>query len=136
VPDRIFDDIGDRCVVLVRVLDHLRPVAPAEEVVDAPVPRVEGPRIASVEVAHSLVEVRLPGLDDEVEVVPHEAADVEAPAIAPRDAIKQLNEEVAVVVVAGDRHLIVAAGDDVVDGAGLERSVGAAHPATVASVAA
>jgi len=57
VVDGVLDDVLDGRVVLLLVLDHFRPVASAEEVVDAPVPLVEGPGVAAVQVAHALVEV-------------------------------------------------------------------------------
>jgi hypothetical protein len=120
VPDGVLDDIGDGCVIFVRVLDHLRPVAAAEEVVDASVTLVEGAGVAAVQVAHALVEVRLWSLDDQVEVIPHDAADMHAPAVAPRDSAEEVEEQGAVLVVEDDRHVVVAAGDHVVHGTGFE----------------
>jgi hypothetical protein len=101
--------------------------------VDAPVALVEGAGVPAVQVAHPLVEVRLRRLDHEVVVIPHQAADVQAPAVALLDAAEQMDEGEAILVVEDDGQVVVAAGDDVVDGAGLEVPVAAAHRATVAA---
>jgi hypothetical protein len=132
VSDRVFDDVGDRCVVLLGAFDHLRPVAAAENVVDASVPLVEGAGIAAVQVAHPLVEVRFRRLDEEMEVIPHQAADVQPPVVPLRYAAEQVDEEAPVVVVDDDRGVVVAACDDVVDRTGFEFAQRAAHAATVA----
>jgi len=58
VVERIVDDVVDRRRVLLVRLDHLRPVPAAEDVILPLVPFVEGARVASVEVAHPLGEVR------------------------------------------------------------------------------
>jgi len=79
---------------------------------------VERPRILAVEVAHAVREVCDGGLDEQVVVVPEQAADVETPAIPAFDVLEDLDEDPAVVVVAEDRLVVVALRRDVVAGAG------------------
>jgi hypothetical protein len=136
VVDRVSDDVLESRAVLLLALDHFRPVAPAEEVVDAPVALVEGAGVAAVQVAHALVEVRLGRLEQEVVVVPHQAADVHQPAVAALDPAQNVEEDDPVVVVVHDRRVVVPAGHDVVGRAGEEDAVRSAHEATVAAVAA
>jgi hypothetical protein len=97
--DGVPDDVLAGRVVLVVALDQLRPVAAAENVVDASVPLVEGSGVAAVQVAHALVEVGLRRLDEEVVVVAHQAADLHLPAVAALDAAEDVEEDDAVVVV-------------------------------------
>jgi hypothetical protein len=47
---------------------------------------VERARVAAVQVTHARVEVRRRGLHDQVVVVSHQAAGVQAPAVSPLDA--------------------------------------------------
>jgi hypothetical protein len=127
VVDGVLDDVVERGVVLLLGLDHLRPVAPAEEVILAAVSFVEGPGIAAVQVPHPQVEVRLGGLDQEVVVVSHQAADVHPPPVAPLDPPENLEEDDPVRVVAHDRGMVVPAGHDVVASAGAEVSAWPSH---------
>src|SRR5438094_1656835 len=133
VMDGVPDDVLAGRVVLVVALDQLRPVAAAENVVDASVPLVEGSSVAAVQVAHALVEVGLRRLDEEVVVVAHQAADLHLPAVAALDAAEDVEEDDAVVVVYNDRRVVVPAGHDVVRGAGKDDAVGPSHAATVAA---
>jgi hypothetical protein len=132
VADRVEDDVCHGGLVRVGVLDHFGPVAPPEDVVDSPVAVVESAGVAAVQVSHALVEVRLGRLHDEVEVVPHQAARVRLPAIALLDATEKAEQEPAVLVVVDDRHVVVAAGDNVVHSSGFEMAVRSAHAATLA----
>jgi hypothetical protein len=131
VVDGVLDDVLERRAVLLLGLDHLRPVAPAEEVVLSSVPLVEGPGVTAVQVPHALVEVRLGCLNEEVVVVPHQAADVHPPPVATLDPAEDVQEDDPVLVVAHDRGVVVPAGHGVVAGAGAEVSVRASHPANV-----
>ena len=70
--------------------------------------------------------------DDEVVVIAHQAARVEAPAVPSRDAAQLMEEDAAVVVVEEAQLFVVAARRDVVPGAGGEIALGAGHGATVA----
>jgi hypothetical protein len=133
VVDGVPDDVLDGCVVLLLALDQLRPVAAAEDVVHAPPALVEGSGVAAVQVAHALVEVRLRRLDEEVVVVPHQAAHVHLPPVAALDPAEDVEEDDAVVVVDDDRRMVVPAGHDVVRAAGEDDAMRPSHVATVAA---
>ena len=130
--ERIVDDVVDRRRVLLVRLDHLRPVPAAEDVILPLVPFVEGARVASVEVAHPLGEVRHGGLDEEVVVVAHQAAHVSPPAVTPFDPAQDVEEDDPVSIVEHDRRVVVAPNPDVVVGAGGEVTVGPSHLPKVA----
>jgi hypothetical protein len=127
----IVDDVFDRSLVLLVRLDHLRPVAAAEDVILPLVTLVEGAGVAAVQVAHPVGEVRERGLDEEVVVVPHEAAHVGAPAVAPFDPAQDVEEEDPVSIVQHDRRVVVAADPDVVIGAGFEVTERPSHRSKV-----
>ena len=93
---------------------------------------VKGAGVFAVQVAHSVGEVRVPRLDDEVVVVAHQAPGVEAPAIPSRHAPQLVEEPAAVVVVQEAELLVVPARRDVVPGAGGEVAARSSHAATVA----
>jgi hypothetical protein len=128
----IVDDVFDRGPVLLVRLDHLRPVAATEEVVLPSVAFVEGPGVAAVQIPHSLVEVRHRGLDEQVVVISHEAANVSAPAVAPFHPAQDVEEDDPVSIVHDDRRVVVAADPDVVVRAGFEVTEGASHRSKVA----
>jgi hypothetical protein len=121
------DDVFQGRLVLLLRLDQLRPVAPAEKMVLAAVLLVEGACIAAVQIPHARVEVRGRGLHNEVVVVSHQAARVQAPAVAPFDASEEVEEDDAVFAVERDRRAVVPAGHDVVVAPGHERSVRSSH---------
>ena len=91
--NRIVDHVVDRVVVLLLGLDQLRPEAPAEDVIAAPVALVELAGVSAIQVAHAIREVRAEGLNDQVVVVPHQAAHVSAPAVAPFDPAQDMEED-------------------------------------------
>ena len=128
----IVDDVLDRRLVLIVRLDHLRPVAAAEDVVLPSVPFVECTGVTAVQVSHSLVEVWQRGLDEQVVVVPHQAAHVSAPAVAPFDPAQDVEEDDPISIVHDDRRVVVAADPDVVVRAGFEVAEGASHRSKVA----
>jgi hypothetical protein len=128
----IVDDVLERGLVLLVRLDHLRPVAATEEVILPSVALVEGPGVATVQVPHSLVEVRQRGLDQQVVVVTHQAPHVNAPAVAPFDPAQDVEEDDPVSIVHHDRRVVVAADPDVVVRAGLEVTEGTSHRPKVA----
>ena len=74
--DRVFEDVLERLVVLLRGLDLFRPEATAEDVVLAAVAVVEGAGVLTVQVPHPVREVGERGLDEEVVVVAEQAAGV------------------------------------------------------------
>jgi hypothetical protein len=128
----IVDDVFDRGLVLLVRLDHLRPVAAAEDVILPLVALVEGPGVATVQVTHSLVEVRQRGLDEQVVVIAHQAAHVGAPGVAPFDPAQDVEEDDPVSIVQHDGRVVVAADPDVVVRAGFEVTEGASHCSKVA----
>jgi len=128
----IVDDVFDSGLVLLVRLDHLRPVAAAEDVILPLVALVEGPGVATVQVPHSLVEVRQRGFDEQVIVVTHQAAHVSAPAVALFHPAQDVKEDDPVSIVHDDRRVVVAADPDVVVRAGFEVTEGASHRSKVA----
>jgi hypothetical protein len=96
------------------------------------VPLVEGAGVAAVQVAHPVGEVRERSLDDKVVVVPHQAAHVRAPAVAPFDPAQDVEEDDPVSVVPHDRRMVVATDPDVVIRTGGEVTVGPTHSPKVA----
>jgi hypothetical protein len=100
---------------------------PPENVVAAAVEGVEGARVLTVQVAHPGREVRLRRLDEEVVVVAQEAAGVQPPSVPADDSAQLVEESAAVVVVEEAERAVVAAGRDVVPGAGSEVAAGASH---------
>jgi hypothetical protein len=127
VVERVVEHVFDRGRVLLLRFDQLRPEAPAEDVVASSVALVEGPRVAAVQVAHAVREVRFRRLDDQVVVVAHQAADVDPPLVPLHDPVEDLEEDDAVAVVQHDRCVVVAARRDVVKRAGCEVSPWAGH---------
>jgi hypothetical protein len=132
VVERIVHDVLDGRLILLVGLDRLRPVAPAEEVVDPSVALVEGARVAAVQIPHAFVEVRLGRLDDQVEMVAHQAAHVHAPVVAALDAAEDVEEDAAILVIEDDGTVVVAACRDVVEGTGFEVAAWASHCPKVA----
>jgi phosphohistidine swiveling domain-containing protein len=125
--ERVVDDVFECGFVLLLRFDQLRPEAPAEDVVAAAVAFVEGARVGAVQVAHAVGEVRARRLDDQVVVVPQQAADVGPPVVAALHAPQDVHEDDAVPVVQHDRSLVVAARRDVVVRAGGEVAMWATH---------
>jgi hypothetical protein len=121
------DYVFERGFVLLLRFDQLRPEAPAKDMVAAAVPFVEGARVGAVQVAHAVGEVGDGRLDDEVVVVPQQAADMNAPVVAAHHTPQDVHEDHAVPVVQHDRSLVVAARCDVVVGAGGEVAMRATH---------
>jgi hypothetical protein len=130
--DGVVEDVLVGVRVLLLGLDQDRVEAASEHVVAAPVALVEGARVGAVQVAHAVGEVRRRRLDDEVVVVSHQAANVDAPAVTPFDAPENVGPDDPVPVVEDDRELVVPACRDVVDRAGREVAAGTAHPVNLA----
>jgi hypothetical protein len=131
VVEGIVDDVLERGLVLLVRLDHLRPVAAAEDVILPLVALVEGAGVAAVQIPHAVGEVRERRLDEEVVVIPHQAAHVGAPAVAPLDPAQDVEEDDPVSIVKHDRRVIVATDADVVVGAGFEVTEGPSHRSKV-----
>jgi hypothetical protein len=76
---------------------------------------VERDRVDAVEVLHSLGDVRVRRLNDEVVVVCHQREGVDGPVALARDLAEQTDEEPSVGIVDVDRLLPDAARDHVVN---------------------
>jgi hypothetical protein len=131
VVEGVVDDVLDRGFVLLVRLDHLGPVAAAEDVILPLVAFVEGAGVAAVQVPHPVGEVRQRGLDEDVVVVPNQAAHVRAPAVAPFDPAQDVEENHPVAIVHDDRSVVVAADPDVVEGTSFEVAVRPSHRSKV-----
>ena len=129
--DGVVQDVLERLVVLLFRLDHLRPEAAAKDVVLPTVTLVEGSRVLSVQVAHAVGQVCQRRFDEQVVVVPEQAACVKPPAVAAPHPAQQLHEDAAVPVVEEDRRVVVPFRPDVVVGAHLEVTVWSSHAPTV-----
>jgi hypothetical protein len=100
------------------VLDHPRGEAVPEEVPAPSVAEVEPLGVASVEALQAGREVGLRGLDDQLEVVRHQAEDLAAPTEAVDAVGEELEEGQPVVVVADDRGSVHAASRHVEEAVG------------------
>src|SRR5215210_2184063 len=95
------------------------PVEPTLEQMPAlGVPPVEPLGVPAVEPLHSLGDVRLRRLDQEMEVVGHQAIAVAPPAVPPHHGFQELDEGGVVGVVVEDRLPTIAPRDHVIDAAG------------------
>jgi hypothetical protein len=121
--DRVVEDVLERVVVLLLGFDHPRPEPSAEDVVLSAVALVERAGVLAVQVPHPVGEVGAGGLDEQVVVVSQEAPGVEAPAVAPPDALQDLDEDGAIPVVLEDRSVVVPLRPDVVVGADCQIAV-------------
>ena len=126
--DGIVEDVLECGLVLLLRFDRLRPVAAPEDMALPPVALVEGSGVAAVQVAHPLVQVRSRRFEDEVVVVPHHAADVDAPAVPAFDTPEEVEEDHPVLAVDDDRCVVVPAAPDVVVAAGDDVTLGTSHP--------
>jgi hypothetical protein len=129
--NRVVEDVFVGIRVLLLRFDQDRVEAAAEHVVAAPMAFVERPCVGAVEVAHAVGKVRRGRFDYQVVVVPHEAANVDAPAVAAFDAPEDVGPDDPVPVVEDDPALVVSSGGDVVDRTGREVTAGAAHRSNV-----
>jgi hypothetical protein len=123
----VVEDVVHGVLVLLLGLDDPGPEALAEDVVAAPVPLVEGSGVAAVEVAHAVGEVRGRRLEDEVVVVAHQTACVDAPAVAALDSSEGVGEDHPVLEIQGDRRAVVSGRPDVIESAGFEVATWTAH---------
>jgi kynureninase len=95
-------------------------------VADAVVAAVEAGRVEPVQALHAGGELRLGGVDDEVEVVVEQAPDDKVPAELALDAAEEGEPGLPVLVVEHDPPLFDAPGDHVVPG--RRRQLGAGYP--------
>jgi hypothetical protein len=80
--------------------------------------RVEVPRVLAIQPLHAAGQVRVRRLNEQMEVVRHEATRVDAPAVSARHPISDLEEPLPIVVILEDRLSPVPASSDVIDAAG------------------
>jgi len=97
------------------IVDHEGREAPLKQMANAVVAGVEALRVDPREPVHSLREPRQPRLDDQVNVVAHQAVGVQAPAEAANRLVEELHERRTVDVVPEDQPSLDAAAGDVVD---------------------
>jgi hypothetical protein len=136
-PDGIVQHVRDRVREVLVVADHPRREPIAEEMAPALVPGVEPLGVHAEEGLHPGRE-RVPGrVDDEVDVVPHQAEDEHPPFVLARDGVQKRDEAPSVVLVAEDHHPGDAARRHVEDPFGRERngSRDSRHDATVLGAA-
>jgi hypothetical protein len=115
------------------VADETRLEPALEQVADASVACVEPGRVEAVQPLHPLRERRLAALDQQVEVVPHQAVGVEPPAVAVDDVPQDAEEPAPVVLVEVDQPAVDAAGGQVVRAVAERQTERAGHAATVAA---
>jgi hypothetical protein len=114
-PDRVLENVFDRCTEVLVALDHPRGEAVAEEVARAVVAAVEGLCIDAVQALDAVGQTPELGFHDEVVVVRHQAERVDAPVVTANDVGQKGEEVPALVVVEIDRRARHASRRDVVD---------------------
>jgi hypothetical protein len=113
--------------------DDARVVAAPEQVAHSGVAVVEALRMDAVETVHESRDVVAPALEDDVEVVRHQAVRVTAEFVGQRQPAQRLDEGEVVVVIEKDAATVDAARGDVEDAVGRQhvpRQSG--HASTVA----
>jgi hypothetical protein len=113
--------------------DQSRFEAALEQMADAAVASVEGRGVQPVQPLHPLRQRRLPALDDQMEVVAHQAVGVQLPGAAVGDAKQELDEEPPIVVVHEDRAPVDATRGQVVDAVGKGRTPWTRHDSNLGS---
>jgi len=108
--------------------EGVRAVAAVEEMALALVAAVEAPGVEPLEPLHAPVEVGLRRLDEQVEVVPHEAVGQALPRAALDDVADAVEEPDPIARVEEDRQPHDPAVEDVVDAAGDEWTRRSRHP--------
>jgi hypothetical protein len=98
---------------------------------DPAVAGVEARGVQAVQALHPLRERRLPALDDQVEVVAHQAVRVKLPREPVGHAQQQVDEEAPVIVVHEDRTPIDTARRQVVDAVRERRAQRSGHEANL-----
>src|SRR6266508_152268 len=104
-----------------------------KEVADAAVTSVHPARKPAVEQAHSLRETTERNLNDQMEMVRHQAVGEHDPAVASRRLVDRREEEGAVTVVRHDLLAVIAACGDVIDATGLDYASRTGHEPNLAA---
>jgi hypothetical protein len=125
--DGIRANVAAGVLQVVVVGDQARLEAALEQMADPTVAGVEARRVQAVQALHPLRERRLTALDDQVEVVPHQAVNVQLPGELLGDAEQHVDEEVPVIVVHEDRAPVDTARRQVVDAVRERRAQRARH---------
>ena len=118
-PDGVEMDITRDRPEVGLILDQLGAIAALEDVAGEAMASGPGVGIRGEQHLHAPGEVGLRGLDDDMKVVGHQDEGVDPPGAADRGAGEVVAEAGPVVVVADDILSAVAAGHEVVDGAGI-----------------
>jgi hypothetical protein len=127
-PDRVVQDIGDRALELLLGVDDPRREARAEEVSPPLMAFVEAQRVHAVEVLDPVGHVGPRHVEDEVDVVAHQAVGVARPGV-PRDRAGEESEVGTTIVVVPERARPVdAAGGDMEVPVRNVRAEDAGHP--------
>jgi hypothetical protein len=100
-------------------LDAHGAISALEHVPTPPVTVIELTRVRAVQPLHPGAQVRLRRLEQEMEVVVHQAVREAAPALPEDDLPEQRQVRAPVIVIGEDRGAVVATGVDVVDGSSL-----------------
>src|SRR5512133_3811920 len=79
---------------------------------------VEVRRILAIQSLHTAGQVRVRRLNEQMEMVSHEAIGMDPPAVAAHDSIADLEEPPPIVVILVDRLSPVPASGDVIDAPG------------------
>ena len=98
----------------------------------APVQRVRPSRVSAVQVLHPLREPALGDVDDEMEMVRHQAIRQDDPLPASRGIAEKDEKVGAIVVFPVERLAVVATAADVVDPTGFDFAQRTSHDANVA----
>jgi hypothetical protein len=130
--DRILEDVGDRCVEVILVVDDPGRVAVAEQMSLALVPSVEALRVDAVEAVDAAGHQLNGRLEQQVVVRAHEAVSDAAPAEAADALPEQLEELQPVLVVNEDERVLDSVRRDVKEAVGEVGSKPACHAPTVA----
>lgn len=113
--DGVPRDVADGDGQVRVVSDGGRAVAAAEEVSGPAVPSIELLGVRAVKLSHAVPEIGLTRLDEQMDVVVHQAVGETPPPLVLRDALEESEVSEPVEVVREDPFLVVAASEDVSD---------------------
>ena len=131
--NRIEDDIAAGFQKVSLPLDDCCAVARLEQVADVVVSSVEVVRMRAVHVVHAHREVGVGGLDEEMEVIRHQAIGRTQPTVPFHHFGQHREKPAPVEIVKEDGAALSATRRDVVDGAGRLKARAARHSVNVAA---
>jgi len=126
-PDGVVQHVGDCVEQLLLRVDHPGREASAEEVAGALVPVVEPPRVLPVQVLDSRRKPRLRSVEDQMDVIVHQAEGVAVPGVALDGLAEEAEIGDPVVIVTKDRGAVDAARGHVEVAVGKPGSKDAGH---------